>query len=86
MDGLQDYFRETFSATSDFREVKKSPLLYGAVCAHMKAKPIEVLHIGDHYNYDYESALTRAWMRSFWTAKASARGARWWATCARQWS
>jgi putative hydrolase of the HAD superfamily len=57
LDGLEDYFRETFSATSDFRDVKKSPLIYGAVCAHMKAKPIEVLHIGDHYSYDYESAL-----------------------------
>jgi putative hydrolase of the HAD superfamily len=57
LDGLLDRFSETFSATSDFREVKKSPLLYGAVCAHMKAKPIEVLHIGDHYSYDYESAL-----------------------------
>ena len=57
LEGLEDYFRETFSATSDFREVKKSPLIYGAVCAHMGAKPIEVLHIGDHYNYDYEAPL-----------------------------
>ena len=57
LDGLSDYFRETFSATSDFREVKKSPLLYGAVCAHLGAKPIEVLHIGDHYSYDYEAPL-----------------------------
>jgi len=57
LDGLSDYFSETFSATSDFREVKKSPLIYGAVCAHMGAKPFEVLHIGDHYNYDYESPL-----------------------------
>jgi HAD superfamily hydrolase (TIGR01549 family) len=57
LDGLSDYFRETFSATSDFREVKKSPLIYGTVCAHMGARPFEVLHIGDHYNYDYESPL-----------------------------
>ncbi|MBK7385727.1 MAG: HAD family hydrolase [Methanothrix sp.] len=57
LDGLEGYFREIFSATSDFREVKKSPLLYGAVCAHMNARPFEVLHIGDHYRYDYESAL-----------------------------
>ncbi len=57
LDGLEGYFREIFSATSDFREVKKSPLLYGAVCAHMDARPFEVLHIGDHYRYDYESAL-----------------------------
>jgi len=57
LDGLSDYFSETFSATSDFREVKKSPLIYGTVCAHMGAKPFEVLHIGDHYSYDYESPL-----------------------------
>jgi HAD superfamily hydrolase (TIGR01549 family) len=57
LDGLSDYFRETFSATSDFKEVKKSPLLYGAVCGHLDAKPIEVLHIGDHYSYDYEAPL-----------------------------
>jgi HAD superfamily hydrolase (TIGR01549 family) len=57
LEGLSDYFRETFSATSDFREVKKSPLIYGAVCAHMGVKPFEVLHIGDHYNYDYESPM-----------------------------
>ena len=57
LEGMSDYFSETFSATSDFREVKKSPLIYGTVCAHMGAKPFEVLHIGDHYNYDYESPL-----------------------------
>ncbi|MEI8002973.1 MAG: HAD family hydrolase [Methanothrix sp.] len=57
LEGFFDYFRETFSATSDFREVKKSPLIYGTVCAHMGAKPFEVLHIGDHYHYDYESPL-----------------------------
>ena len=57
LDGLTQYFREIFSATSDFREVKKSPLVYGAVCAQMDARPFEVLHIGDHYHYDYESPL-----------------------------
>jgi len=57
LDGFSEYFRETFSATSDFREVKKSPLIYGAVCAQIGARPFEVLHIGDHYNYDYESPL-----------------------------
>jgi putative hydrolase of the HAD superfamily len=57
LEGLSDYFREIFSVTSDFREVKKSPLIYGTVCAHVGAKPFQVLHIGDHYNYDYESPL-----------------------------
>jgi HAD superfamily hydrolase (TIGR01549 family) len=57
LDGLLDYFHETFSATSDFRMVKKSPLLYNAVCRRLKVKPFQVLHIGDHYSYDYESPL-----------------------------
>jgi HAD superfamily hydrolase (TIGR01549 family) len=57
LEGFKDYFSEIFSATSDFREVKKSPLLYGAVCAHLEAQPCEVMHIGDHYSYDYESPL-----------------------------
>ena len=57
LEDLTEYFREIFSATSDFREVKKSPLVYGAICAQMDARPFEVLHIGDHYHYDYESPL-----------------------------
>ena len=57
LEDLTEYFREIFSATSDFQEVKKSPLVYGAICAQMDARPFEVLHIGDHYHYDYESPL-----------------------------
>lgn len=57
LDGLGDYFRETFSATSDFRTVKKSPLVYGAVCKELGARPFEVMHIGDHYSYDYEAPM-----------------------------
>ncbi len=57
LDGMGHYFKETFSATSDFLTVKKSPLVYGAVCKHLGAKPFEVMHIGDHYSYDYEAPL-----------------------------
>ncbi|MFB3765206.1 MAG: HAD family hydrolase [Methanotrichaceae archaeon] len=57
LEGFKDYFREIFSATSDFRDVKKSPHIYGAICRELDAKPFEVLHIGDHYSYDYESPL-----------------------------
>lgn len=57
LDGLKRYFHDTFSATSDFREVKKSPLLYGAICRELGVRPSEVMHIGDHYTYDYESPL-----------------------------
>lgn len=57
LDGLKHYFREAFSATSDFSIVKKSPIVYGAICKELGAKPFEVMHIGDHYSYDYESPL-----------------------------
>jgi putative hydrolase of the HAD superfamily len=57
LDGLGDYFREMFSATSDFKTVKKSPLVYGAICKELGARPFEVMHIGDHYSYDYEAPL-----------------------------
>jgi len=57
LEGLHDFFLSTFSATSDFRVVKKSPLLYGAICRELEVKPFQVLHIGDHYSYDYESPL-----------------------------
>lgn len=57
LEGFKDHFRETFSATSDFRDVKKSPYIYGAVCKELGVRPCEVMHIGDHYSYDYESPL-----------------------------
>jgi len=75
LDGFRDYFRETFSATSDFREVKKSPLLYGAVCAHLNAEPFEVLHIGDHYSYDYEAPL-QAGLDALFLDRKGLRGGR----------
>jgi putative hydrolase of the HAD superfamily len=57
MDGLCGYFERIFSATSDLRSVKKSSDVYREVCKMMNVRPIEVLHIGDHYTYDYESPL-----------------------------
>lgn len=57
LDDVAEYFADVFSATSDFRTVKKSPLVYQEVCRRMDAKPLEVFHIGDHYTYDYESPI-----------------------------
>jgi len=57
LDGLVDRFDQVFSATSDFRDVKKSAGVYMKVCWRMGRKPLEVLHIGDHYVYDYQSPL-----------------------------
>lgn len=74
LDGLRDFFAETFSATSDFRLVKKSPLLYGAICRELGVKPFQVLHIGDHYSYDYESPLEAGLDALFLDRKGMRRG------------
>lgn len=57
LDGLMDRFSRVFSVTSDFRDVKKSPRSYILVCRALGRKPLEVLHIGDHYVYDYEAPI-----------------------------
>lgn len=74
LEGFKDYFREIFSATSDFHDVKKSPLIYGAICKELDAKPFEVLHIGDHYNYDYESPIQAGLDALFLDRKGTRRG------------
>jgi HAD superfamily hydrolase (TIGR01549 family) len=51
--GLMDYFERTFSATSDFRSVKKTPDFYRHLCRILGASPWEVVHVGDHYEFDY---------------------------------
>jgi putative hydrolase of the HAD superfamily len=42
-----------FSATSDFGEVKKSNGFYARVCEIADVKPHEVVHIGDHWVFDF---------------------------------
>ncbi len=47
------YFRRTFSATSDFKQVKKTPEFYQGVCSLMGLTPGKVIHVGDHWEFDY---------------------------------
>ncbi len=51
--GLGRYFRHVFSATSDYRTVKKTADFYRRVCNVLQVEPHEILHIGDHYEFDY---------------------------------
>ena len=51
--GLGKYFDQIFSATSDFRELKKAPTFYQRVCDILKVHPEEMVHVGDHYEFDY---------------------------------
>ncbi|PMP66581.1 MAG: HAD family hydrolase [Thermodesulfobacterium geofontis] len=50
---LLNQFHHIFSATSDFKEVKKSREFYGRICELLKVEPEEVIHIGDHLIFDY---------------------------------
>ena len=51
--GLDRYFDQIFSATSDFREVKKTPRFYRRICEMLNVSPADLVHVGDHYEFDY---------------------------------
>ena len=51
--GLRRYFEQIFSATSDFQEVKKTASFYQRICEILGANPEEIVHVGDHYEFDY---------------------------------
>jgi putative hydrolase of the HAD superfamily len=51
--GLCSYFSRVFSATSDFGEVKKTTRFYGKVCGILGVEPPDLIHVGDHWTFDY---------------------------------
>jgi FMN phosphatase YigB (HAD superfamily) len=50
---IEDCFIRIFSATSDFRQVKKTPQFYKQICEIMETEPSNAIHTGDHYEFDY---------------------------------
>ncbi|MBW2001481.1 MAG: HAD family hydrolase [Deltaproteobacteria bacterium] len=50
---IKNFFARIFSATSDFRQVKKTPQFYTQICEIMEIEPSSAIHIGDHYEFDY---------------------------------
>jgi len=55
MKKFKKYFKFTFSALSDFKELKNSEI-YSKICQILKVNPAQVLHIGDHWEFDYLAA------------------------------
>ncbi len=51
--GLSRYFDRIFSATSDFQKVKKTSSFYQRVCEILRVDPGALVHVGDHYEFDY---------------------------------
>ena len=50
---IKKFFSHIFSATSDCGEVKKSNGFYARVCGILDVQPQEVVHIGDHWIFDF---------------------------------
>ena len=50
---LRKYFKWVFSSTSDFHKVKKVTDFYLMICDKIGITPNEMVHIGDHEEFDY---------------------------------
>jgi len=51
-----DYFTHVFSAPSDYQSVKKDQSFYRKIIEVIGIEPNEMIHVGDHYTYDYLTA------------------------------
>ncbi|HID42293.1 MAG TPA: HAD family hydrolase [Archaeoglobaceae archaeon] len=51
---IRHYFSRIYSCTSDFGTVRKKPEVYIRICEELKVNPKNVVHVGDHYKFDYE--------------------------------
>jgi len=50
---IATYFDHIFSATSDFKEVKKTKDFYLKICNLLHITPDQIIHVGDHFEFDY---------------------------------
>ncbi|MBA7550556.1 hypothetical protein ES705_43074 [subsurface metagenome] len=55
MKKLEKYFKFSFSALSDFKELKNSEI-YSKISKALRVRPEQILHIGDHWEFDYLAA------------------------------
>jgi len=55
MKKLEKYFKFSFSALSDFKELKNSEI-YSKISQALNIHPEQILHIGDHWEFDYLAA------------------------------
>jgi len=52
---LYNYFDKVYSSTSDFHTVKKVTDFYAMICKKLNISPQEMIHVGDHKEFDYHS-------------------------------
>lgn len=56
--GLTNYFTHVISATSDYKMVKKRTEFYTRLCNALRISPLEMVHIGDHPIFDFDTPLS----------------------------
>lgn len=75
---IRKFFSHAFSATSDFGEVKKSHNFYAQVCDILDVQPQAVVHIGDHWVFDFlnprEIGITAYFLDRSETVKIEEKG------------
>jgi 2-haloalkanoic acid dehalogenase type II len=72
--GLEGYFSDIFSCTSDFGEVKKTPEVYARVCQALSISPREMAHVGDHFLFDF-TAPSQLGIEAFYLDRSAVAGA-----------
>jgi putative hydrolase of the HAD superfamily len=56
VDAVGHYFTHVYSAPSDFGTVKKDAGFYRLIIGAMGVRPGELVHVGDHLEFDYRAA------------------------------
>jgi len=56
VDAVGHYFTHVYSAPSDFDTVKKDAGFYRLIVDAMGVRPSEMVHVGDHLEFDYRAA------------------------------
>ena len=71
MKKLEKYFKFSFSALSDFKELKNSKI-YSKISKSLNVHPEQILHIGDHWEFDYLAAQ-KAGMKVIYLDRANTK-------------
>jgi len=62
---FKQYFSRIISCVSDFRQVKKTSEFYRKLCDHIDRQPGEIIHVGDHWQFDF-IAPTGAGLKAYY--------------------